>query len=77
LRAQLTREGKLTNEQFDLLDKRAKETVLAAVKFAENSPQPSLDKLYDYTYANVSMEPDSSGPARAQSEQARSPNKDL
>src|SRR6266487_4438187 len=32
LRAQLTREGKLTNEQFDLLDKRAKETVLAAVK---------------------------------------------
>src|SRR5581483_2344405 len=29
LRAQLTREGKLTNEQFDQLDKRAKETVLA------------------------------------------------
>jgi pyruvate dehydrogenase E1 component alpha subunit len=52
LRAQLTREGKLTNEQFDLLDKRAKETVLAAVKFAEKSPQPSLDTLYDYTYAN-------------------------
>jgi pyruvate dehydrogenase E1 component subunit alpha len=52
LRAQLTREGKLTNEQFDLLDKRAKETVLAAVKFAEKSPQPPLDKLYDYTYAN-------------------------
>ena len=35
LRAQLTREGKLTNEQFDQLDKRAKEAVLAAVKFAE------------------------------------------
>jgi pyruvate dehydrogenase E1 component alpha subunit len=52
LRAQLTREGKLTNEQFDLLDKRAKETVLDAVKFAEKSPQPSLDKLYDYTYAD-------------------------
>jgi TPP-dependent pyruvate/acetoin dehydrogenase alpha subunit len=42
----------LTNEQFDLLDKRAKETVLAAVKFAEKSPQPPLDTLYDYTYAN-------------------------
>jgi pyruvate dehydrogenase E1 component alpha subunit len=52
LRAQLTREGKLTHEQFDLLDKRAKETVLASVKFAEESPQPPLDKLYDYTYAN-------------------------
>jgi pyruvate dehydrogenase E1 component alpha subunit len=57
LRAQLTREGKLTNEQFDLLDKRAKETVLAAVKFAEKSPQPPLDTLYDYTYANGAMEP--------------------
>ena len=52
LRAQLTREGKLTNEQFDLLDKRAKETVLAAVKFAEKSPEPRLEKLYDYTYAD-------------------------
>jgi pyruvate dehydrogenase E1 component alpha subunit len=52
LRAQLTREGRLSNEQFDLLDKRAMETVLAAVKFAEKSPEPPLDKLYDYTYAN-------------------------
>jgi pyruvate dehydrogenase E1 component alpha subunit len=56
LRAQLTREGKLTNEQFDQLDKKAKETVLASVKFAEKSPQPSLDKLYDYTYANGAVE---------------------
>ena len=53
----LTREGKLTNEQFDLLDKRAKETVLASVKFAEKSPQPPLDKLYDYTYANGAVAP--------------------
>src|SRR5216110_1199608 len=52
LRAQLTREGKLTNEQFDQLDKKAKETVLASVKFPEKSPQPPLDKLHDYTYAN-------------------------
>jgi len=52
LRAQLTREGKLTNEQFDRLDKQAKETVLVAVKFAEQSPQPPLEKLYDYTYAD-------------------------
>jgi len=52
LRAQLTREGKLTNEQFDQIDKHAKETVLASVRFAEKSPQLPLDKLYDYTYAN-------------------------
>src|ERR1700731_426115 len=51
LRAQLTREGKLTNERFDQIDKKAKETALAAVKFAEKSPEPSLEKLYDYTYA--------------------------
>ena len=52
LRAQLTREEKLTNEQFDELDKRAKETVLAAVKFAEESPQLPVEKLYDYVYFN-------------------------
>jgi len=50
LRAQLTREGKLTNEKFDELDKKAKDTALAAVKFAEQSPEPPLEKLYDYTY---------------------------
>ena len=52
LRAQLTREGKLTNERFDQMDKEAKETALASVKFAEESPEPSLEKLYDYTYVN-------------------------
>jgi pyruvate dehydrogenase E1 component alpha subunit len=52
LRAQLTREGKLTNEQFDKIDRKAKEAALASVKFAEESPEPPLEKLYDYTYAN-------------------------
>jgi pyruvate dehydrogenase E1 component alpha subunit len=52
LRAQLTREGKLTNEQFDKIDRKAKEAALASVKFAEESPEPSLEKLYDYTYVN-------------------------
>jgi pyruvate dehydrogenase E1 component alpha subunit len=51
LRAQLTREGKLTNEKFDELDKKAKDTALAAVKFAEQSSESPLEKLYDYTYA--------------------------
>src|SRR5436305_14407718 len=58
LRAQLTREGKLTNEQFDLLDKRAKETVLAAVKFAEKSPQLPVEKVYDYAYFKGPIEPE-------------------
>jgi pyruvate dehydrogenase E1 component alpha subunit len=52
LRAQLTREEKLTNEQFDKIDKEAKETALASVKYAEESPEPPLEKLYDYTYVN-------------------------
>src|SRR5205823_9272866 len=52
LRAQLTREGKLTNEEFDRIDKKAKETVLAAVKFAEESSELPVEKLYDYVYAN-------------------------
>ena len=52
LRAQLTREGKLTNEQFDEMDKKAKETALASVKFAEESPEPPLEELYDYTYVD-------------------------
>src|SRR4030088_2313931 len=51
LRAQLTRVGNLTNEQFDAIDKKAKETGLANVKFAEKSPAPPLEKLSDYTYA--------------------------
>ena len=57
LRAQLTREEKLTHEQFDRLDKEAKQVALASVKFAEESPEPPLEKLYDYTYVNGSLEP--------------------
>ncbi|MBA2586883.1 MAG: pyruvate dehydrogenase (acetyl-transferring) E1 component subunit alpha [Chthoniobacterales bacterium] len=52
LRAQLAREGKLTNEEFDRRDKAAKDTALASVKFAEESEEPPLEKLYDYTYVN-------------------------
>jgi pyruvate dehydrogenase E1 component alpha subunit len=55
LRAQLTREGKLSNEKFDELDKKAKDTALAAVKFAEESAEPPLEKLYDYTYARENI----------------------
>jgi len=53
LRAQLTREGKLTNEKFDELDKEAKRIALESVKFAEQSDEPPLEKLYDYTYVSA------------------------
>ena len=52
LRAQLTREEKLTNAEFDRMDKRAKETALASVKFAEKSAEPPLEDLYNYAYVN-------------------------
>jgi pyruvate dehydrogenase E1 component alpha subunit len=52
LRAQLTREEKLTNDEFDKIDRQAKEAALASVKFAEESPEPPLEKLYDYTFVN-------------------------
>src|SRR3954467_5436899 len=52
LRAQLTRESKLTNEQFDKIDREAKDAALASVKFAEESPELPVEKLYDYTFAN-------------------------
>src|SRR3712207_1054838 len=57
LRAQLTREGKLTNEQFDELDKKAKDAAMASVKFAEESPEPPLEDLYKYTYVNGDQTP--------------------
>jgi len=51
LRAQLTREGKLTNERFDKMDKQAKEEVMASVKFAEKSAELPIEDLSKYTYA--------------------------
>jgi pyruvate dehydrogenase E1 component alpha subunit len=51
LRAQLTREGKLTNDEFDSLDKQAKDTASASVQFAEKSAEPPLEDLHKYTYA--------------------------
>src|SRR5205807_8747596 len=79
IRSHITLEGKLTNVQVVLLDERAKETVLAAVKFAEKSLQPPLETLYDYTYANGAMEPGlhrPEEPAQKRREGAPSPNTD-
>ena len=78
LRAQLTREGKLTNEQFDQFDKRAKKIALDSVKFAEAGEGLPLERLYDYTYVNGAMEsgrPRPVKPAQEQREGAPSPEK--
>src|SRR5437868_9874464 len=50
LRAQLTREVTLTNEQFDALDKKAKQAALDSVKFAEESPELPVEDVYKYVY---------------------------
>ena len=49
-RAQLTREGKLSNEQFDALDKKAKQAALDSVRFAEQSPELPVEDVYKYVY---------------------------
>src|SRR5438045_8530617 len=48
LRAQLTREGKLTNEQFDKIDRQAKEAALTRVKFGDESAEPPSEKHSAY-----------------------------
>src|SRR6202162_3044154 len=50
LRSQLTREGQLTNEKFDALDKKAKQAALESVKFAEQSPELPVEDVYKYVY---------------------------
>ncbi len=66
LRAQLTREGKLTNEHFDEMDKHAKDTALNSVKFAEESPEPPLEDLYNYTYSGQAAINPAAAPAIAE-----------
>lgn len=75
LRAQLTREGKITNEQFDKLDKRAKEAALNSVKFAEKSPEPPLDELYDYVFVNGEHSPPAAAERSARSATRTKPNR--
>ena len=53
LAKQLTDEGTLTKEHYDTLDAEAKRVSTEAVKFAEESPEPPLDALYDYTFVNT------------------------
>jgi pyruvate dehydrogenase E1 component alpha subunit len=50
LRAALVLEKKLAVEQFDALDAQAKQMANDSVKFADDSPEPPLEALYDYTF---------------------------
>ena len=53
LRHQLTSEGKLTSEQFDEMDVKIKAVVNASVKFGDESPEPPLEELYNYTFVDT------------------------
>ena len=53
LAKQLTDEGSLDKDAYDKLDAEAKRISADAVKFAEESPEPPLDALYDYTFVNT------------------------
>jgi pyruvate dehydrogenase E1 component alpha subunit len=52
LSAQLIEEGGLTKEALDEMDRHAKQITQDAVQFAEESPQPSPDDLYRYTFVD-------------------------
>ena len=53
LAKQLTDEGNLTTERYEEMDNVAKEISAQAVKFAEESPEPPVEALYDYTFVNT------------------------
>ena len=53
LSTQLIDEGSLTKEQFDEMDAHAKQVSTDAGTFAENSPEPPVGALYDYTFVNT------------------------
>ena len=40
----------ITQEELDKIDDQVEEEVAEAVKFADESPEPGLDTLYDHIY---------------------------
>jgi pyruvate dehydrogenase E1 component alpha subunit len=52
---QLEDAGLLTEDQLQAMDKRVHEEVDDAADFAENSPEPSVDTLYKYVYADENV----------------------
>ena len=51
-RARLIADGVLTEAEADAIDERADQTVTDAVAFADESPDPSVDELFDGIYAS-------------------------
>lgn len=51
-RARLLAASILSDEQADLIESDADERVAAAVSFADASPDPTPDQLFDYAYAS-------------------------
>ena len=49
--AQMQEEGYITDAEVKALDKKQKEIVKDAVKFAEDSPWPPMDELTNHVYA--------------------------
>ncbi len=47
----LLAEGILTEAEIDALDKQAEEDIKRAVDFAENSPEPKIEDIFDDVYA--------------------------
>lgn len=48
----LIESGLSTQEHIDSLDEKAKQEAKDAVKFAEQSPEPSFDEMYEHVYVN-------------------------
>jgi pyruvate dehydrogenase E1 component alpha subunit len=49
-RDRLVTEGVIDEEELDRMDERVEERVMGAVEFADNSPEPALESLYDHLY---------------------------
>jgi pyruvate dehydrogenase E1 component alpha subunit len=51
LRAQMAKQGRLTDKTFDALDADVKALVDEAVQFADESPEPPVETMYEDIYA--------------------------
>lgn len=50
-RSMLIREGIITEKEAERIEREAKETIEEAVRFAQNSPEPSLEGIEEEVYA--------------------------
>ena len=50
-RSRLIKEGIITEEEAERIEREAKETIEEAVRFAQNSPEPSLEGIEEEVYA--------------------------